>query len=67
MFFLDWMAAFMNNLLAAELGILQACYTIPTVVLAVLVAPYAQERWGRRAVILLGANSARFQDSHFFV
>lgn len=47
---IDKWLEFMGNPDAVQQGSLQTCYTIPTIILAIFVAPYLQDRWGRRIV-----------------
>jgi MFS family permease len=46
---------FMGNPGATQIGSLQTCYTVPTIILAIFVAPYIQDRWGRRIVSFMDA------------
>ncbi|KAI8578369.1 hypothetical protein K450DRAFT_301189 [Umbelopsis ramanniana AG] len=46
---------FMGNPSDVEEGSLQTCYTVPTIILAIFVAPYIQDRWGRRLSMSLGS------------
>ncbi|KAG2181363.1 hypothetical protein INT43_008946 [Umbelopsis isabellina] len=46
---------FMGHPNDAQLGSLQTCYTVPTIILAIFVAPYIQDRWGRRISMSLGS------------
>lgn len=47
---IDKWQEFMGHPDSVQTGSLQTCYTVPTIILAIFVAPYIQDRWGRRLV-----------------
>ncbi|KAI8071714.1 general substrate transporter [Gongronella butleri] len=50
----NWLE-FMGHPNEVQIGSLNTCYTVPTIILAIFVAPYLQDRFGRRLSMSFGS------------